>query len=172
MKVSASESILDDIARLRLLVGFLGQRGQFAWWDCSFLDPTGLQFLATTFPRSARVAGLRSVSEAACRVHDQALGRGTFHLFRLPVSLEDLIEEVLPEVVESFEFSLLAAREPALALLEEMADARITAPPGPVQVGVEKKILTRTSVSELAAHYGSAFAQGIQCFPYFASDRS
>jgi hypothetical protein len=53
-----------------------------------------------------------------------------------------------------------------------MADARITAPAGPVQIGVEKKILTRNSVSELAAHYGSAFTQGIQCFPYFASDHT
>jgi len=172
MKLPAIPSIALSLVHLRCLVGALGQRSHFNWWDCAFLDSTGLQFLATTFPRSARLAGLRSVSEAACRVHDQALGRGTFHLFRLPVALEDLIEESTSDVAESFDFSVLASKESALALLREMADSRITAPVGPVQIGVEKKILTRTSISELAAHYESAFTLGIECYPYFASDLS
>jgi hypothetical protein len=172
MKHPTTPSLLEEIARLRLLVGYLGQRKQFGWWDCTFLDPTGLQFLATTFPRTARLAGLRSVTEAACRVHDQALGRGAFHLFRLPLAIEERVEEAVPEFGESFDFSIVASKEASLTLLGEMADARITAPAGPVQVGVAKKILTRTSVGELAAHYGSAFAHGIQCFPYFASDPS
>ena len=38
-----------------------------------------------------------------------------------------------------------------------------------LQVGVEKKIVTNDSLKELAAHYHSAFHQGIRCYPYFAS---
>jgi hypothetical protein len=34
---------------------------------------------------------------------------------------------------------------------------------------VEKKIVTNDSLKELAAHYHSAFHQGIRCYPYFAS---
>lgn len=170
MKASASQSILDEFARLRLLVGFLGQRNQRGWWDCAFLDPTGIQFLGTTFPRTARLAGLRSTTEAACRIQDQALGRGTFHLFRLPLALEDRLEEMTAGVVENADFGLFASAESALADLASIADSHILAPSGPVQIGVEKKILTRTAVTELAAHYASAFSQGIRCFPYFASD--
>jgi hypothetical protein len=51
-----------------------------------------------------------------------------------------------------------------------MADASINAPDGPVQIGVEKKILTETSMRELAAHYHSAFLKGTRCYPYFSTE--
>jgi hypothetical protein len=70
-----STPIIDRIITLRLAVGYLGQRKQAGWWDCDFLDATGIRFLETTFPRTAWAAALRSTTEAACIVHDQALGR-------------------------------------------------------------------------------------------------
>ncbi|MCB1091854.1 MAG: BrxE family protein [Verrucomicrobiae bacterium] len=170
MKSPAAPSLTEDFIRLRLLVGFLGQRKQHNWWDCSFLDPTGLQFLATTFPRTSRLAGLRSVSEAACRVHDQALGRGAFHLFRLPLPLEDRLEEIAESIVDEVDFEAFTSMETAISELHSIAGTQITAGAGPVQIGVEKKILTPTSLTELSAHYALAFTQGIRCFPYFASD--
>lgn len=51
--------------------------------------------------------------------------------------------------------------------LAMMAGHMIDAPEGPVQVGVEKKILTETSLKELAAHYHSAFSKEVRCYPYF-----
>jgi hypothetical protein len=45
----------------------------------------------------------------------------------------------------------------------------VQAPEGPVQIGVERKILTNESLKELASHYHSAFKQGIYCYPYFAA---
>ena len=171
MKISTQSCAFDSLVRLRILIGFLGQKNQLAWWDCSFMDPTGIQFLETTFPRSARSAALRSVSEAACRVHDQALGRiGSFHLFRLPIAIEDRLEEAATAIADSLDADLISSREAALAALHPLAEATIKAPVGPVQIGVERKILSRTSISELAAHYSSAFESGIQCFPYFAAE--
>ena len=83
--------IIEQFTQLRLVVGYLGGRKQSGWWNCDFLDATGLRFLETVFPRTARAAALRSTTEAACLVHDKALGRvGNYHLFRLPPSLEDL----------------------------------------------------------------------------------
>jgi len=41
--------IVDQLLTLRLLVGFLGQGKQCAWWNCNFLDATGVRFLETTF---------------------------------------------------------------------------------------------------------------------------
>lgn len=165
-----SQRVTNDLVVLRLLVGFLGQKRHGRWWDCDFLDPVGIRFLEATFPRTARKAALRSTNEAAARVHDQALGRiGTYHLFRLPPQSDVLLEGV----IESFDWEQAAPaignRDAAMAALQRMAGNLIKAPQGPVQIGMEDRILTPSSVAELAAHYHSAFEQGIQSFPYFAA---
>jgi hypothetical protein len=159
-------------AQLRLVVGYLGERKQSGWWDCDLLDATGLRFLETVFPRTARAAALRSTAEAACIVHDKALGRvGNYHLFRLPPALEDRLEHCIDEVYWSESGKQVESRETAMEALIRLADAVVKAPSGPVQVGVERKILTTTAIRELAAHYHSAFQDGIRCFPYFAPEK-
>ena len=53
--------------------------------SCDLLDATGLRFMETTFPRTAPLTAIRSSAEAACLVHDKAMGRvGTFHRERNP----------------------------------------------------------------------------------------
>lgn len=160
---------VNNIIRLRLLVGFLGEKRQAGWWDSRFLDSTGGQFLSAAFPRTFLVAGIRSATEAARLVHDSQIGRvGIFHLFRLPVDIEDRLEVHLAEVANSWAKPALSDRDNALIELRQFAECRISAPKGPVQIGVPGKILTTASVSELAAHYESAFSNSFQCFPYFA----
>lgn len=163
MSSATAHKALDEISLLRWLVAFLGGGKEANWWDCTFLNRTGISYLENTFPRSAHSAALHATIEAAQRVHDEALGRiGSFHLFRLPVLIEDRLLEIeapnrLPE-----------SKESALAELSALADALIVAPEGPVQIGIEDRILTPTSIKELAAHYHSAFSQGIRCYPYFS----
>jgi hypothetical protein len=115
------------------------------------------------------LAALRSTTEAACIIHDRALGRvGNYHLFRLPPELEDRLEQEAEteDWVDLGEH--IETRQSAMAVLKRLAGAFLKAPAGPVQVGVERKILTATAVRELAAHYHSACQDGIRCFPYFA----
>lgn len=157
-------SCLERIQRLRCLVGHLGSRKNAGWWDCSFMDETGIKFLSNAFPRSAANAAIQATSEAAQRAHDAALGRiGCFHLFRLPIQLEDQLSEIEPA------WPTAPAFDQALAEIASLADALIDAPEGPVQLGVESRILTETSVRELAAHYHSAFSKQVRCFPYFSA---
>jgi hypothetical protein len=165
--------IIDKITLLRLAVGYLGQHKQSGWWDCNFLDATGIRFLETTFPRTAWAAALRSTTEAACIVHDQALGRiGSFHLFRLPPALEDQIEHAIDQIDWSSYCKQIKTGDAAMDVLRQMADAVIKAPIGPVQVGMANKILTSTAIRELAAHYYAAFKDGIRCYPYFAPEKT
>lgn len=165
----ATVTIPLQILRLRLLVGFLGEKRQGNWWDCGFLSPTGLRFLQTTFPRTAVEAALRSTAQAARSLHDSRIGRvEVFHLFRLPPEKEDILESLVKQVTEFEVPKLLVSTETALGALASLGKTRLTAPPGPVQVGLAKTIFTPTAVSEMAAHYYSAFAGGFQCFPYFA----
>jgi len=164
---------LQQIIRLRLLVGFLGEKRQANWWDCGFLDPTGRRFLETTFPRTFALACIRSTSEAARFVHDSRIGRvGVFHLFRLPVDVEDQVEAHISELPYEYVGKVTSSQDAALDELIALLESEISAPEGPVQIGIPKRILTRTAISELAAHYHSAFKQGLQCFPYFAPDKN
>jgi len=167
-----SAKIINQLALLRLAVGYLGQRKQSGWWDCDFLDATGIRFLEATFPRTAWAAALRSTTEAACIVHDQALGRvGNSHLFRLPPVLEDQLEHALERMDWTEACKQIESRDVAMDVLKRIADAVIKAPTGPVQVGVVHRMLMPTAVHELAAHYYSAFQDRIRCFPYFAPEK-
>ncbi|MEQ1869723.1 MAG: BrxE family protein [Vicinamibacterales bacterium] len=158
------------ILRLRLLIAFLGENKQHGWWDTAFLDATGRRFLETTFPRTAFEAALRCTSEAARLIHDGQIGRrGAFHLFRLPIEVEDAIESRISQSLDPDWLALVADKEAATRELLAMATTRVTAPAGPVQVGTEKTVLSPDSASDMAAHYHSAFAERIRCYPYFAS---
>jgi hypothetical protein len=171
-EIKKSSDVINNFIQLRLVVGYLGQRKLSGWWDCDLLDATGLRFLETIFPRTARAAGLRSTTEAACIVHDKALGRvGNYHLFRLPPALEDRLESCIDEIDWTDLSKQIESRETAITTLKRLTDAVIKAPSGPVQVGVERRILTSTAVQELASHYHSAFQDGIRCFPYFAPEK-
>jgi hypothetical protein len=164
-KMIRSYEIPNSLHRLRWLVAILGSKKVAAWWDCSFMDETGIKFLSNPFPRSAASAAFHGTAEAAQRVHDAALGRiGCYHLFRLPLSIEErllAVHKLFPEI---------PTNEAAMNELANMADVSINAPEGPVQIGVERIILTENSLRELAAHYHSAFTKGIRCYPYFSTE--
>lgn len=169
--MTTKSTIPEQFGALRLVVAYLGQANQAGWWDCNFLDATGLRFLETTFPRTARLAGLRSTTEAACSVHDKAIGRvGNYHLFRLPPAMEDHLEHVCEQMDWDEAISVINSPEKAMETLKILADCFVKAPEGPVQVGVARKIFTSTSIKEVAAHYLSAFQDGIRCYPYFAAE--
>lgn len=167
-----SETILKHLLELRTLVGFLGENHQSKWWDTGCLNSTGQEFLQIAFPRSALSAGVNSVSEAARKVHDARIGAtGVYHLFRLPIEVEERLHRTLLEsdpAGQSELRKLISDRDTALARLRELAQELITAPEGPVQVGTEKTLFWKTSIEELAKHYYDAFAHGRQVLPYFS----
>lgn len=169
--MNRADKPLQQLVRIRLLVGFLGEKRQANWWDCGFLDPTGTKFLQTTFPRTFACAALHSTTEAARLIHDSRIGRvGVFHLFRLPVDIEDQLATWVSKLAQDQAEGTTLSWETALHELNQFSASQLTAPQGPVQVGVPNKILTAASISELAAHYHSAFSKRIHCFPYFASN--
>lgn len=156
------------VLRLRGIVGFLGEKAQSGWWDTSFLNPTGQQFLTVTFPRTAMVASLTSVTEAARRLHDERIGKGgVYHLFRLPLPAEEQLHQMLLESDWAFLKDEIKDRATAMETLRKQAKDGLRAPEGPVQVGTGKNMLTSFALEELAKHYHDAFSRSIQSFPYF-----
>jgi len=135
---------IEDLINIRTIVGFLGEKSQFGWWDTNFLSETGLKFLKITFPRTAFSAGVNSVAEAARRLHDNRIGKGrVFHLFRMD-------------------------KDTALEELQSMTEDSFEASEGPIQVGNGKNMLQLSYIKKVAKLYSNAFENGIQTFPYFS----
>ena len=169
-KVSADykQMLIDNFITLRAIIGFLGEKPQFGWWDTNFLSETGLQFLTINFPRSAFAAGCNSVSEAAKRLHDERIGKGgVYHLFRLPTFNEESIHKQLIAMDSNTLIPYLRDKETALNKLKSFISNSVNAPDGPVQIGTSKNMFSDFAIKELAMHYLDVFLKEKKCFPYF-----
>jgi hypothetical protein len=62
-------TIAKKIAELRVLVGFLGEKGQANWWNSEFFSATATAFLAPIFNRSLFLAQYQGVTAAASKMH-------------------------------------------------------------------------------------------------------
>jgi hypothetical protein len=154
-----------DISRLRVLVGYLGEHHQANWWSSSFLGRSSEAFLTPIFGNAVANARVVGVTEATRRVHDDAIGVGrTFHLFRLPETLEQELHRTLSTSKD------MAIPESVDAAIEEMRalSSRDDEPkPGPIHVGPLHMLADAQWIPVVASHYRGAFVSGFQSFPYF-----
>ena len=106
------------------------------------------------------------VTEAARRFHDEAIGVGrTFHLFRLPETLEQELHRTLSA---SKDTATLESVDAAIEELKALSSVDAKPKPGPVHVGALDMLADAHWVPVVASHYRAAFAAGVQSFPYFA----
>lgn len=156
------------ITRLRLLVGFLGEKPQLGWWASNFLGPSSEAFLTPVFSRSTLLAQCRGVCEAALRVHDERIGVGSnYHLFRLP----DAYEREAATAVSSSDFkaslgTVLQSVEAAQQAIKSLAVSAAERSEGPTHVGHFDHAMLDDLLRVMAGHYSRAFDEGYQCFPY------
>lgn len=159
---------IEQYAALRILVGFLGERDQFNWWDSSFLNATGRKFVSIDFPRSFLAAATTAATEAARRVHDSRIGKGrVFHVFRLPHVMEQKIHRCLLRQDAAQTEGWLASKEAALGQLELMASKPSSTAAGPVQVGTSAALAAPATPALLAGLYLDAFRSNTRRMPYF-----
>lgn len=162
------EKLIEQFISLRTIVGFLGEKHQFGWWDTNFLSGTGLKYLEITFPRSVFSAAITSVTEAAKRVHDNRIGKGhVYHLFRLPLPLEQQIHAHLQSYKSDKIISDIADRDSALKILKSMVNGDSKQAEGPAQVGTENDLYKPLSIKQMAKLYINAFENSKEVYPYF-----
>jgi len=165
--VEMSESYLSKLLQLRLLVGFLGERAQCAWWPTAFYDASGRLFLEPVFSKTSRLAQYHGVLEAARRLHDEHLSVGSYHLFRLPEEVEqDLHATVQGAVGEMLTSQAPQNKEAALEVLKRLADLGGTPSVGPTAVGNIKDIDSSETLKAIAAAYFFSFTQSTKTYPY------
>jgi len=165
-----SQSRIEQLALLRALVAFLGEKDQCGWWDCSFLGATGRKFLAITHPRSHVATAVMAASEAARRVHDARIGKGrVYHLFRLPHATEQKLQRHALTSETTALVTAFDSKEKALRTLETLAKDPDSAPDGPIKVGDARSLTSATIVTKLASIYLGAFKSSKQAMPYFTA---
>jgi hypothetical protein len=160
---------IKHIAMMRIVVSYLGEKGQYGWWPSGFWAPTADAFLSPVFPRSIFMAKANGASAAAKKLHDERIGVGrVFHLFRLPEDLEQAIhsavhseqtvKDALPLVVsqQSAE-DFLAANCGSTDEVENV---------GPVVCGEIAELLSAAVAESVAGAYLSGFRGGHKVFPY------
>jgi len=162
---------LGILAKLRILVGYLGETDQCDWWRTSFLSPTGMRYLEFNFPRTVLSAGINSVSHAAKELHDRRIGRnGVFHLFRLPHAIEQDLHLLLAGDFKDELNEMIQGRDRAMKALAELAEGEKLQSKGPTRISAIGQMTHRFSLRKLAACYLWAFESGKQTFPYFTGE--
>jgi len=159
---------------LRAVVSALGESVKPQWWKTEFINEAGFRFLERLYPRTYLHAAVNSAGQAACGVHDKAVGRiGVYHLFRFPEFLEFDIQKGLlgldSEFVGNFRRSIGRVDELIEMLIvmsasfqgdEDCSGAKFIGSPD--ELRKEKSLLTMTAL------YRKAFSTGKQVFPYFS----
>lgn len=158
------------LLQTRLLVGFLGERAQFAWWATSFFGDYSLRSLEFVTPKTSLLAQYHGVVEAARKLHDEHLNVGSYHLFRLPEEVEqDLHAMMQSSVGEELSKHLPQDKDTAMAALKSLAGADIQAGVGPTAVGNIDQLSAVDTFKSIAGAYFSAFTQNAKTYPYLVN---
>ena len=158
---------------MRAVVGCLGERASTPWWKSGFFVAPSQAFLGPAFPRTTFAARCHGVREAACRVHDEAIGTGrVYHLFRLPEDLEQGLHRCLFDgSAEALLGGALTTPEKALEYLRGRAVTGAAAGAGPRHVGAVEKMRGLDGWKTVAGGYLVGFDTGKMVLPYFADKR-
>ena len=161
---------LTVILKMRLLVGYLGERAQNSWWSTSFYEQSSRQFLEPVLTRTSQLARYHGVVEAARRVHDEHLNVGVYHLFRLPEELEqDLHSQVQGYEVDEFTRTVMHNNESAINALKDLAILITPNTIGPKAVGEIAEVKSANTLKIISAEYLSAFDRNEKVYPYLVA---
>ena len=161
---------LPHILKMRLLVSYLGEKAQHAWWPTAFYETSSRPFLEPVFSRTSRLAQYHGVLEAARRLHDEHLSVGSYHLFRLPEEVEqDLHNLVQHPKADEFALHEMRSKDAALASLRDIAGAVSVNSVGPTAIGNIGDLDAPNTVKAIAAAYLSAFSQDAKTYLYLVS---
>lgn len=159
------------ILEMRLLVGFLGERTQHGWWPTTFFEPNWRTFLDPVFSRTTSIAQYHGVLEAACRVHDEHLSLGCFHLFRLSDEQEQDLHGVLCGGVDFLgECGVGRDKDSSLVALEKLAGSAGAVVTGPILVGKIAELGDPSVLKAIARAYYSGFRNENLVYPYLVKN--
>ena len=151
--------IYKSIIELRLIVAYLGEKK--SWWNTKFFDNSSKEFLSYIFPKS-KSTQLRCSILSTRDFIDNQVGANYYHLFRFPMSVEELIHENLIDI----NLNIINSEDIALKILENMAcNLSTDGNNGPKNIG-SVDILSIDILQVIAAEYFHAFTNDYKVHPY------
>lgn len=153
------KDFINQIIELRQAVAYLGEKK--SWWNSKFYDNSSKDFLSYIFPKSRNTQYACSTVSSRDFI-DNEVGANYYHLFRLPMLVEELINK--NEIDRSFK--LIESDEDALKVLEDRAgDLSIDGNSGPKNIG-SVNVLNNDIIQVIAAEYFHAFKNDYKVHPY------
>jgi len=151
--------LIQTIISLRSAVSYLGEKK--AWWNSSFHESSSKDFLTYIFPKSKNTQ--YTCSSISTRNYiDNQVGANYYHLFRLPMSVEELINRNEKNLI----LNLIESEESALEILEDIAgDLPTDGNSGPKNIGSVDQ-LNRDILQVFASEYLIAFMNDYKVHPY------
>tara|TARA_B110000046_G_scaffold178415_1_gene206278 strand:- start:1065 stop:1538 length:474 start_codon:yes stop_codon:yes gene_type:complete len=155
MKIDLINNIID----LRAAVSFLGEKK--SWWNSNFHDSSSKDFLTYILPKSKNTQF--SCSNVSSRhFTDNEVGANYYHLFRLPMSVEELVDNnEKSATIHSFESEENAKQ----SLMELATNLSVDSKGGPKNIGSSDQ-LDNELLQVFAAEYLNAFENDYQVHPY------
>lgn len=154
-----------DILQTRLAI--LNISSDAGWLPRISSDET--EMLAFVLPKTAKTATVQLGFSIACHRHDQAVGAGNYHLFRVATPLEERISHALNQY--QTQDLPLNSTEQSIAFLTKLTEGMaIDSQSGPVRIGLYTDLIHNPTdtITCLAKHYLLAYHEGYQTFPYFS----
>lgn len=151
--------IIKNIIDLRAAVSFLGEK--YSWWNSNFYDPSSKDFLAYIFPKSSNTQFICSCISTRDYI-DNEVGANFYHLFRLPMSVEELIKDN----AKSIQINPYNFEEDALQTLKEKAiNLSSDGKGGPKNIGSIDRI-NEDLIQVFSVEYLTAFLNDYKVHPY------
>src|SRR6056297_2005297 len=104
------DEIFEQIKQIRLAVSFLIEKNN--WWNTNFFASTSKDFLNYIFPKATN-NNFEFHMEAMRYALDSEVGANYYHLFRLPVEIEEQLHK------GNYDLDIIESEEDALKILEE-----------------------------------------------------
>lgn len=151
--------LIKNIIEIRTAVSYLAEKNK--WWETHFHEPSSKDFLGYIFPKSRNTQFSCSIVVTRNFI-DSQVGAKYYHLFRLPISFEELLHKnEIASIVEPME-----SEEAAITLLAHTADSlSVNSDGGPKNIGSVDE-LDHDLMQVFAAEYLSAFRNNYIVHPY------
>jgi hypothetical protein len=162
-----NDDVRKNLLKLRLSVGFLGERAQFGWWPTAFFESSSQLFLEPVFTKTSNLAQYQGVIEAARRLHDDHLNVGSYHLFRLPEEVEHSLHTMAQSPFVGDITNSVASKQSALEVLKSFAKPIISySREGPIVIGRIEDLYSVQFFESTAGSYLWSFEQNKKAYPY------
>ena len=163
--------LIKNLAVYRIVIGYLGEREQFGWWQSSFFIHGSSAFLSPVFSRTQLLAQCNGVARAAALIHDERIGIGNvYHLFRLPEELEQGIHQALYEIQLGEKIQkTISNKVSALGFLRKNLIPQDKPGIGPTRVGDVHALRDHETWKVVAGLYFVSFEKQKEILPYFTN---